>query len=770
VLGVAGRPAGDGGGAILVYAATRTLVCLCSDAFASQPRLAQLDGHGVAGPRCTALTGAGEFCVARPEALFFYAADGRGACLLMPGEKRRLQAFGGNMLLLVSAAAAAPASPEEHVEPHAPVAGASMLSLYDVRSKLLAYQAPLGECSHIFCSPRTVVLFLAGEAGPASGSAFALRERDTPAKVALLVQRGLFPNALELLGLEEAAAAEPEARRATAAARADVRRRFGEHLYAKRDFDGALAQFVATIGSVPPSLVIRLFLEARRLPAVISYLEALHAAQHAAPEHTTLLLHCYAAEKETAKLDAFLAEGGPSGAGDDAQRYRERFDVPTVLRVCRSAGYPAAALGAASRAGRPGARLAIMLDDLGLFDDALSLLGTLPPAEQEEAVAAYGRRLLCARPAQTAELLLRLVQAQRGAAGLARAAQFIPLFSERPRLLRAFLQAALAACGEEEPPAGAQAAAAAVHNTLLELLLSERLVSFAAPPPGGEAAAVDEEEGAEEAEARSRAALRFLRDAWPAGRSSRYDPSHALVLCQTRRFTPGLLFLYERLRMFSQLMACHMAAGDSRGLLDAAVRLGGREPGLWHTVLQHFGSLDPGARREEALAAVRLALAHVEKGRLLPPLAVLQALSGSEAMPLAVVKDYVRRSLAEEAQAVAEDRAACERYEAETARMRAETAGLRRHARVFQNNRCSLCTQTLDLPAAHFMCMHSFHSRCLGESDKQCPVCAPENRAVAEVKAALAAAAADQDRFFQTLENSEDGFSVVAESFGRFSL
>ena len=103
----------------------------------------------------------------------------------------------------------------------------------------------------------------------------------------------------------------------------------------------------------------------------------------------------------------------------------------------------------------------------------------------------------------------------------------------------------------------------------------------------------------------------------------------------------------------------------------------------------------------------------------------------------------------------------------ETGRMRAELKELRTCARVFQNNRCALCTQALDLPAAHFMCMHSFHGRCLGEADAECPVCAPEKRSLDELKAALAAAAADQDRFYQALENSEDGFTVIAEHLGR---
>lgn len=34
---------------------------------------------------------------------------------------------------------------------------------------------------------------------------------------------------------------------------------------------------------------------------------------------------------------------------------------------------------------------------------------------------------------------------------------------------------------------------------------------------------------------------------------------------------------------------------------------------------------------------------------------------------------------------------------------------LKTQARVFQNNRCSACQAPLDLPAVHFLCMHSFH-------------------------------------------------------------
>nr|DAD47063.1 TPA_asm: hypothetical protein HUJ06_017000 [Nelumbo nucifera] len=99
--------------------------------------------------------------------------------------------------------------------------------------------------------------------------------------------------------------------------------------------------------------------------------------------------------------------------------------------------------------------------------------------------------------------------------------------------------------------------------------------------------------------------------------------------------------------------------------------------------------------------------------------------------------------------------------------MRKEIQDLRTNARIFQLSKCTACTFTLDLPAVHFMCMHSFHQCCLGDNEKECPECAPEYRSVLETKRSLEQNAKDQDRFFQQVKNSKDGFSVIVEYFGK---
>ena len=51
-----------------------------------------------------------------------------------------------------------------------------------------------------------------------------------------------------------------------------------------------------------------------------------------------------------------------------------------------------------------------------------------------------------------------------------------------------------------------------------------------------------------------------------------------------------------------------------------------------------------------------------------------------------------------------------------------------------------------------------------------CPTCAPANAAVLELRRAQAATAEDHDEFFARMRGAPDGFSVVADFFGRGSM
>ncbi|CAJ0886765.1 3775_t:CDS:2, partial [Entrophospora sp. SA101] len=91
-------------------------------------------------------------------------------------------------------------------------------------------------------------------------------------------------------------------------------------------------------------------------------------------------------------------------------------------------------------------------------------------------------------------------------------------------------------------------------------------------------------------------------------------------------------------------------------------------------------------------------------------------------------------------------------------------------ARIFQVTKCSACRGSLDLPAVHFLCRHSFHQRCLPETDRECPQCAIQNREILEIRRSQEICADKHELFFDMLEKAEDGFSVIAEYFSKNTM
>jgi hypothetical protein len=54
-------------------------------------------------------------------------------------------------------------------------------------------------------------------------------------------------------------------------------------------------------------------------------------------------------------------------------------------------------------------------------------------------------------------------------------------------------------------------------------------------------------------------ALELLRRGWPPGDEPRYDPDGALLACRLAGFRPGLTLLYERLRLFREVLQVRAA-------------------------------------------------------------------------------------------------------------------------------------------------------------------------------------------------------------------
>ncbi|PSS16093.1 Vacuolar protein-sorting-associated protein [Actinidia chinensis var. chinensis] len=718
----------------------------------SRHKLDQIGCHA----NTVAMSDRSELIIGREEAVYFYEVDGRGPCWAFEGEKKFIGWFRGYLLCVIADQRS----------------GKNAFNIYDLKNRLIAHSLVIKEVSQMLCEWGNIILIMEDK------SAFCIGEKDMESKLDMLFKKNLYTVAINLV----------QSQQADAAATAEVLRKYGDHLYSKQEYDEAMAQYINTIGHLEPSFVIQKFLDAQRIYNLTNYLEKLHENGLASKDHTTLLLNCYTKLKDVEKLNVFIKS--EDGVGE------LKFDVETAIRVCRAANYHEHAMYVAKKAGRHEWYLKILLEDLGSYEEALQYISSLEPSQAGVTVKEYGKILVEHKPTDTIEILMRLCTeegepARRGSSNgqytsmLPSPVDFLNIFIHHSQSLMDFLEKYTNKV--KDSPAQVE-----IHNTLLELYLSDDLTfplisqvnldennnfrgerpSIAAVMPRAKSngkLSVDHEDLNEGKDCQEtlQKGLCLLKTAWPSDlEHPLYDVDLAIILCEMNAFKEGLLYLYEKMKLYKEVIACYMQAHDHEGLIACCKRLGdsgkGGDQSLWADVLKYFGELGEDCSKE-----VKEVLTYIERDDILPPIIVLQTLSRNPCLTLSVIKDYIARKLEQESKLIEEDRRAIDKYQEETLAMRKEIQDLRTNARIFQLSKCTACTFTLDLPAVHFMCMHSFHLRCLGDNEKECPECAPEYRSVLEMKRSLEQNSKYQDQFFQQVKSSKDGFSVIAEYFGK---
>ncbi|KAL9962701.1 hypothetical protein ACROYT_G031830 [Oculina patagonica] len=124
-----------------------------------------------------------------------------------------------------------------------------------------------------------------------------------------------------------------------------------------------------------------------------------------------------------------------------------------------------------------------------------------------------------------------------------------------------------------------------VYNTLLELYLND-----AARQKDFEAQVEHE-----------RKALDLLKNV-----EARYDIDHALVLAQMHHFKAGILYLYEKAKLYQQILHYHMEQNEYSHVIDTCKKYGTLDASLWVQALSYF------ARREtDCKSQIMEVLAHI---------------------------------------------------------------------------------------------------------------------------------------------------------------
>lgn len=340
-----------------------------------------------------------EIIVARDEAIYLCGIDGRGSCLAYEGHKSQLQAHQNYIVLVsppfVARASAASATVRHFARSAESESDITKVTIIDMENKLIGFSVAFKEGVKAVISQWGCIYVLSSD-----GKLTCLQETPNSQKLEMLYSRSLYVIALNLA----------KTQKMDEHSLADIRRQYGDHLYSNGDYDGAMHQYILTIGQVQPSYVIRKYLDAQRIHGLVTYLQELHSLGLANADHTTLLLNTYTKLKDVSRLDTFIkTEARRTMLRADGEEVEELpFDLETAIRVCRQAGYFDHASYLALKYERHEDYLRIQIEDQQNFKDALAYLRKLGAEAAESNLARYGRAMLETLPDDTTQLLIDL--------------------------------------------------------------------------------------------------------------------------------------------------------------------------------------------------------------------------------------------------------------------------------------------------------------------------------------------------------------------------
>ncbi|TPP60984.1 Vacuolar protein sorting associated protein 11 [Fasciola gigantica] len=637
------------------------------------------------------------FVVADSQAVRFYNWDGRSRCLAAGGNKLAVKAF-KQYLVIVRGIKDRYLSADSSVSVHIPPESVDSMDpsdlgtviVHDYLNHFIAGEFPVPDIISLFVEWDAIYALCEHSDVSQRYSLVCISEKSTQAKLELLFSKKNFQLALDVAKSQNLS-------------REDITHiiwRYADHLYKQKEYDASIKEYVRTIGVLEASFVIQRFLEGGHIAQLAYYLEALSDTNLASSDHLILLLNCYSRLQDKGKINRFVE--GP---------VNPNLDVPAAIHVLRQSGCPDAALKLAQATENSSSEVAILVEDLDDGLGALKSVGTFPFDEALKAVCTHGPLLMERYPKETVTVLENLCAHPE--ASRINIHHLLRIFiNSREGLLR-FLQRYVENAKVSEKVAG-------VTDTLLELVLheAERL----------EKTMKKEEEPVDSSMEKQHQSLLELATRLLQNEQLPYDEHKALLVCYQRHFYVGCIYLWKKLKLYDQLIDHYISLDDSGKVLQTCHQYGDALPNLWLLALRYF------ATKPENSDELQQVVSEIDRHELTPPLIVLQILSDADVnqrCSVGAIRDYLLRHLEAGTDKINAMRKEVQQLREETMRNREVVRNLSSQVKIFQQQKCVLCHQTLEPPSVHFLCDHAYHKTCFDNyayGDHQCPECGPRNK------------------------------------------
>ncbi|EKG19387.1 Zinc finger RING-type protein [Macrophomina phaseolina MS6] len=735
----------------------------------------------------------GDVIVARDDALYCYGLSGRRAVYAYEGPKKMVSTFKdytavvsppkANTITRAVRAFGSSAADE--------LFSTSSFTILDTDLKIIAHQEALPSGVQAVFVEWGDLFVLTQD-----GKLFRYHEKTFQQKLELVYQRNLYVLAINMAqkaGVEKAT-------------QNVILRRYGDYLYQKGDYDTAMQQYLKAIDNTEPSQVIRKFLDTQRIHNLIEYLEELHEHQKATPDHTTLLLNCYAKLKDVDKLEAFLRMPGDP-----------KFDLDTAIAMCRQGGYFDQAAFLARKHNEHELVVDILIEDSKRYAEALAYIWRLEPETAYQNFMKYATVLLEHCPKDTTQIFIDYYtghfRPKKDAVVIpnAPATQGMGIVSNATTAvqnLAALLPLPYMNANAINSPGSGDQKTTASQAQIVETPVDEGPEYKVPKPRTAFSSFVDhpnefiifleacknsqdisEEDKVDvyttlfEMYLHTAASTRDGdKEEWESkakklveGKDIPIDNSNVLLLSELTNFKDGTILVREQQGLRADIFRAYTSAKDTSGAIKALRKYGPEDPALYPAALAYFTSSP--AILDEAGDELDAVLRKIDEDGLMAPLQVIQTLSANGVATMGMIKKYLATTIDRERREISNNRKMIQTFSADTASKKQELETLNTKPIAFTSTRCQSCGAGLDQPTVHFMCNHSFHQRCLNvDSERdiedpmsgvECPICAPQNATIKAIKKAQEESAERHDIFLDALGKSRDKFGTVSEWFGR---
>jgi vacuolar protein sorting-associated protein 11 len=659
----------------------------------------------------------GYFMVGRDDAIYCYTADGRAPCYAFDQRKVLIRWFRSHLLMVTT-----------------PIHDNFMQKTYtlkviDVTNRFIVFTTEIDAISSVFVEFGTCYALTKDK------TLLHLDEKDLQSKLNSLYKKNMYDTAVKIAKNNQY----------DAEGLSDIFKQYGDHLYGKANFAGAVEQYIKTIGYLEPSYVIRRFLDSRHTQYLTEYLQSIHTEGKATTDHTTLLLNCFTRLDRTSELKNFL------------ENYKEnRFDVDVAIRVCRKSCIDQA-LELAKFNNKHNHAVSILIEDMKKYYEAVEYISTLSYDDAEYNVTKFGTILMEKCPERFIELLKKMCtdyvvkkcdepkmnneieydnvlgyQNFGFEREKATPEDFVHLFtnSQQTTDYIEFLIVNLPTCST------------ATYNFLIEHYLT--LWKNSTDKSSHEQRLID-----------------IIKNS-----SEFYDSDHVLMICQTYEFWIGVMLIYEEKRLYNIIVRHHLQKKDFGSLFTLCKRLGATDSTIWLHALNGLKNIDqvPTSFLHEILQVIA-----AEK--LQSPLQVLNNLTAIENSPnLATVRGYFMQVFQKEAEQITQYQSSAEKYRKESDSIKKSIQTTKNELIEFRGSLCDACHQPLILPALFFLCKHSFHQECIrsySETEKDCMVCRKKNMQLQELLMKQNIGRNQSSDFEDKLKGSFEPFSIIADYFSK---